>query len=369
MIQATGGFAASTAVIQLGGAAGSNQHGIRISGLRIDGNAALADYGIYSESINELCKIENCFIYDTDEYGIYIDSTSKYARNFELEGIWIAFPNASGDEVGIYIKGGPSDSGDFTSQRGGSNITVIGDPAPGNNASIGILLENYVGGMWDRIHLEECDDGFYLGGASESCRAVTLQNIHAVNCTDVIEIHNNSNTDAITFLSIFRSGGTNIVNDNLTGKALTLPRLSLYQIGSMYIYGGGFRQSFDLWYQDNVAASQAAVILNRADHAGATPAGYAHRLILGKAGSITALWIRMNANRSAGSLTVEVYKNAGATGLTAVIDGTNPLKVTTEQPIGDDSFSAGDWIDLRITTDGSWAPTTDDLRAGIEIVN
>ena len=53
--------------------------------------------------------------------------------------------------------------------------------------------------------------------------------------------------------------------------------------------------------------------------------------------------------------------------MTVVIDGTFTQDNTTLAVKGTYNFSAYDRLDLRITTDGSWAPTTADLRGGIEV--
>lgn len=167
--------------------------------------------------------------------------------------------------------------------------------------------------------------------------------------------------------------GTNI---KLNGSANFTPSsanevLTLVYVDSAWVELSrttkGSRFAFDLWFQNNVAANQSAVILARADHAGTTVAANPDKLIIGRDGSITGVWARVSVARSAGTATIEVYLNGAATGLTAVLDGTDTQFAATTQVIGTDTFVAGDRIDLRITTDGSWAPTTTDLRAGVEV--
>lgn len=125
---------------------------------------------------------------------------------------------------------------------------------------------------------------------------------------------------------------------------------------------GGYRQSVDGWYQDDVAASQAAVALSRAA-AGALPTKW----IAPRDGSITGLWVKSNEARTAGTLTVDVYLDGVATGLQAVLDGTSTTFTAPTQAKDVDAFTAGQELDIRITTDGSWAPTTADIRAGLEV--
>ena len=132
--------------------------------------------------------------------------------------------------------------------------------------------------------------------------------------------------------------------------------------------GTGFRQQYDLWFQDNVAANQSAVELVRADQVGAAPDGFINSLILGRTCSVTGVWVKLNANQSAGSLTVTVLKNGVAQSLTAVINTATSFDSTfVIRGASGLSCNAGDRISLTITTDAGWLPTTADLRAGIEV--
>lgn len=119
------------------------------------------------------------------------------------------------------------------------------------------------------------------------------------------------------------------------------------------------------FYQENVTASQTNVQLNVFDGGGATPRDY---VLPVRAGSITGVVVRTSTGRTAGTLTVEPTVNAAGTGLTAVLNGTNTITKATTQAAGSDTFVAGDKLGVRITTDGTWAPTTDDIEVYIEVV-
>ena len=128
--------------------------------------------------------------------------------------------------------------------------------------------------------------------------------------------------------------------------------------------GGGFRQTADGWTQDNVAASQTNVELTRATG----------RFRAARSGSVTGVIATLTEARTAGTLTVTVFKNtglagaAGATiGLSAVINATNTSRKATVQDKDTDTFAAGDEIYAVVTTDSGWLPTTSDLRVAIEI--
>jgi hypothetical protein len=127
---------------------------------------------------------------------------------------------------------------------------------------------------------------------------------------------------------------------------------------------GGFRQTLDGWTQDNVAASQTSVVLARWTSVGT---GFATQWLAVRDGSVTGIGVKSNGARTAGTLTVTATINGSATGLTAVLDGTNTTKKSTTQSRGIDNFVAGDVLDIRITTTGAWLPTTADITASLEV--
>lgn len=127
---------------------------------------------------------------------------------------------------------------------------------------------------------------------------------------------------------------------------------------------GGFRQTIDGWYQENVAASQTDVALTRL----ATTTEAPTRWIAVRAGSVTGVNVKSNAARAGGTLTIKVFKNGTQLGtLTAVLDGTNTTFKATLQAKDTVTFVAGDELELTLTTDAGWLPVTADVRAALEI--
>jgi hypothetical protein len=125
---------------------------------------------------------------------------------------------------------------------------------------------------------------------------------------------------------------------------------------------GGFVHTVDGWYQDNVAANQTNVELTRATG----------RWTAVRAGSVLGVVVHASEARTGGTLTVTVFKNTGLAGaagstigLTAVLDGTNTSRKATTQAKDSDTFAAGDELYAVVTTDGSWAPTTSDIRVAL----
>ena len=107
--------------------------------------------------------------------------------------------------------------------------------------------------------------------------------------------------------------------------------------------------------QADVAANQAAVALNVLGLAGNT------EITLPKGGSIVGISIASNDARTAGTLTVDATINGTATGLQAVLDATNTQYHHANQVKDTDTFSAGDRVGVKITTDAGWLPVTADI--------
>lgn len=128
--------------------------------------------------------------------------------------------------------------------------------------------------------------------------------------------------------------------------------------------GGGWEHPLGTWYQLNpVNASQTAAQLTGPNTLATTG------IQVETAGFLYGLRIRTTSARSAGTLTAIVYVNGSATALTAVLNGTNTQSVFTELQLDTAliAVAAGDVVDVRVTTDGSWAPTVNNLTATVYV--
>lgn len=112
------------------------------------------------------------------------------------------------------------------------------------------------------------------------------------------------------------------------------------------------------WRQTNASASQTAVALTRSD---GTVLALRH-------GFLTGLAVKSNEARTAGTLTVEVYIGGVASGLSAILNATDTTFAVETSPEGLIPISAGDELDIRVTTSGTWAPTTADIVATLELM-
>lgn len=117
---------------------------------------------------------------------------------------------------------------------------------------------------------------------------------------------------------------------------------------------GGFKQPFN-FMQIDVAANQAAVALDVLGLEGNT------EVVMPYAGSVIGVSVATNDSRAAGSLTVDVTVNGTVTGLQAVLDGSNADYHSATQMKDTDTFSAGNRIGVKITTDAGWLPITADV--------
>ena len=163
--------------------------------------------------------------------------------------------------------------------------------------------------------------------------------------------------------------GTVLTADGASGAAWeALPALANHDhtgdAGDGGALSGIFRSVQDLWFQDNVAANQTDVGLLRADHVGSAPDAYVNTLIAGLAGSVQYIYVKLNANQSAGTLTVTLTVDGAAQAMTAAISTAVAFVISTAAAV---AFTGAQRLALTITTSADWAPATADLRAGMII--
>jgi hypothetical protein len=113
------------------------------------------------------------------------------------------------------------------------------------------------------------------------------------------------------------------------------------------------------WGRENVAASLTG---NRLARFGASDT-WIRPQQMPRAGVVTGIGAALSTNCTAGTLTVELYLNGSTASVTAVIDTGTPI-ATWEVCAVD--FEGGDYLDLYLTTTGSYTPTSADLMGMIE---
>ena len=123
-----------------------------------------------------------------------------------------------------------------------------------------------------------------------------------------------------------------------------------------------------------LAASQAAVALKRNVNAATSGALNITSVVAPFAGSIIGVRLNSTANKTAGVATVTPTINGTAitapTSLVAVAWANSSLKKNQQvdaQQTGA-RFNAGDLIGVKITTDGSFTPTTNDVEVIIDVL-
>lgn len=123
---------------------------------------------------------------------------------------------------------------------------------------------------------------------------------------------------------------------------------------------GYTRQLHSGWYKPTITAS---TFLKMHEDTGTVLID--DRIVMLRPGSITGVVARLSETLTAGSLTLEVYKNGVGTGLTAVLDATNPtFKLTTQAP-GLDTFVGGDYLQVYMTF-SAFTPTSADINVSVE---
>lgn len=142
-----------------------------------------------------------------------------------------------------------------------------------------------------------------------------------------------------------------------SGTRLTVNK-DLWVPGYDIFAAGGYKQPFN-FFQSNVAANQSAVALEVLGLAGNT------EYVMAYQGSVMAVSVASNDARTGGTLTVDVTIDGVVTGLQAVLDDDPTQFAYGVQAAEADSFSPGDRLGVKITTDASWAPTTADIVVAV----
>ena len=190
--------------------------------------------------------------------------------------------------------------------------------------------------------------------------------ITTTTTTDADAIHDNVSAEisAITEKTTPVSADLVLIEDSAASNAKK--RL---QIGNLPSGGGGGSGGgtalIEGFGEDNLAASLTNSQLYR------NIQGIEAQLpvVMSRAGSIVGLSVASSEARTAGTATFEVYKDGTATGLTAVLNAIDTQYVDASQAASLDTFVAGNRLDVRVTTDGSWAPATADVEAVITITD
>jgi len=134
---------------------------------------------------------------------------------------------------------------------------------------------------------------------------------------------------------------------------------ALTQAGDLSIPGdisaaGGYKSVFN-FQQIDVAAGQTNVPIDVLGLPGNT------EYVLPYAGSIIALSIASNAARTGGTLVVTPTINGTLCTIDIDLSAVTPQYNYTAQLKDIDTFSGGDRLGVKITTDAAWAPTTADI--------
>lgn len=106
--------------------------------------------------------------------------------------------------------------------------------------------------------------------------------------------------------------------------------------------------------------------LLRVRFTGAGVGGNAEPLVPDRAGSIVGIAAVATTDRTAGTMTFEVFKNGVATGLTCVLNGSTVRYTWATQAAGLDTFVAGDRLDVR-ATNAAYTPGAANFEASITI--
>ena len=252
----------------------------------------------------------------------------------------------------------------------GNSITITGSGG-GDSLTVGVTDDSIDGAqLADSISL---DADLALTGGNVGIGTTSIDEaLHIANAGDVrIKIENESGPGgdpaiefAIGGVSEFTMGVDDSDADTFKissgGTLGTSDQLTIDTSGNTDIAGditaaGGFKNTAGTWYQTDVPDVQSDVTLNLLGSSDNS------EIVVPYAGSIVGITVASNAARTGGNLTVEATINGTGTGLTALINVSDPQYRYTTQAKDTDTFSAGDLLGVTISTANPWGPTTADV--------
>ena len=119
------------------------------------------------------------------------------------------------------------------------------------------------------------------------------------------------------------------------------------------------------FYDVDVAASQSAAAWGTDASADAGGASF-KTILIPFTGSVIGIAVLSNDACTSGTLTADVTIDGSVTGLTGILDSvTNTTNISTVQAVDADVITAGQTIGVKVTTTGTWAPTSADVSVSI----
>lgn len=169
--------------------------------------------------------------------------------------------------------------------------------------------------------------------------------------------------DGVTSTSGYRVGGAAPANQFLAGDGAWATFRALLAADFPDALLQKLLLRFDGWFVDNVPGGSAS-FFERYRAGGLLDQ---HVAVMTRAGEVRGVWVRGNADRTAGSFTAKVQKNGADTAATAVIDGTNPRESYTTPAAGAVAFAAGDYLGMAWASAGLTPAASTEYVAGFEV--
>ena len=318
-----------------------------------------------SDGTNQLWFHDLVVLY-SNGIGILIENetTTETLRRIYINGMMLHGHGAAASAVAadlMHIKGGPMQNIHMTNVRmNGSHSGYAGIRIGANDA----------GHIPQRVFIE-------LDMASCTGDGIVVDSVNTLTVNGTVD------PNSITGTELTVTAVTTFVEYNVKGpgtRTVTIASAVFDKVHGTWDndlhFGGGYRQTLEGWYYDNVAATLVTTPMNR------LAAGtQANALIMPRAGSVTCLAAWSSEACTAGECYVKVWKSTdnGATWaiLTDITDSAEQMATgfsTTNTRFnhrtrkqGLYTFARGDLLRVEISSTGAWAPVTADVRAIVEI--
>jgi len=285
--------------------------------------------------------------------------------------------HSSGGDTGISVGGEQcSVVGNIVNGKAGNGIAVFHNGKVGQSKFYKIISSNVVANCGTALGAGESRNGIWLDDAQRCIISNNLTidsqgsptqayGIRATGTSGRNIITGNGAVGNVTSqFSFAGSGGADFENGNVDWSLNEMRVGAFKQFGDIDADTFGGHKTYLYFFQENVAASQVGVNLG----INGTATGTSYQM--DRAGSVIGITIRSVGNRTAGTLTVEPYIEGVATGLQAVLNGSSSqfaVSTTQAKDSSNSTFSTNQRIFCKITTDGSWLPTTADIQVGVII--
>ena len=200
----------------------------RLEELSVHGNS-IADYGVYSENINEQAGLINVHVYDALLFGVRIEkTTSGTPQHWTVDNLHVTVEpgnSVGGTMVGLQIDGGT------VTNYGANNITIDVNLANGGAGVVNAMVLDATSGTFTGLHFEGATNGLLIGPTTATAGVTAVGVTGNTDVTTTVRIDNAASNQRINLFGIAKHGGTNTLVDEINSYTNTESHIGMYLLG------------------------------------------------------------------------------------------------------------------------------------------